>query len=142
MRVEIDAEHSMVAIIYLIILVIVIAGFTMVGKKFSPTDQSILTWKSWRQQIAYDAADEELEQYREDLLQLEAAFAEDSDPIAVSLLCAEILLRCQQGEVHLPAHRQLLIQAAEDVRDWAMGILEAEQASESITKAHELFFSP
>lgn len=136
--IEVESDVDLAIWGLLAILIILASIFTLVGAQVTPENNSVLTYTKWQNRKLAAAADEELAHYQDYLTQLETMVAEEPDPIQASLLQAKIIKQYEAATVYLPNYRDALLQAAQDIKDWSMGIVEKQQIENSLLFAHSL----
>ncbi len=147
MEIELDLTGKKQTTWYTIgigVFLLLLVGLAFLGRAFTPDSDAsashLLTWQDWRLLKAERAYQHELETLRADADQLSQALNGQPNPVTVQLLAESILHHTgtMDGDPALEAARAALGQAAQDVRDWASGILDRDTALASLQKAIEL----
>ncbi len=142
MEIELDLRGESAYLVYgltALIVIVILLGLAAVGRQVTPLTESgaprLLSWSDWRLVQEERAYQEQLVVLRSDATQLTEMLRSRPDPVAAQVLLERISRDTQAGDPALTAARGSLISSAQDVRDWAAGVLDQDSAISSLQKS-------
>ena len=120
------------------IVVFLLAGLAAVGKPFTPDPPCVVGWTDWQTLKVERQYQRELTQLREDLAHLADQLLANPDPVRAEMAASRLAQRHASGLGLLAGQREVVVQAAEVVRDWAAGYTPYEDAVAAVNAAVEI----
>jgi len=118
-----------------ITIALLLFGLGKVGKPLTPyvgSAASVMSWSDWTLHKAEKVYKTERTLLRKDVELLAQVLEAKSNPVQVSILVKEIGKDVDEGTPALALARAAVAQAALDIGDWSIGILERERAIQSL----------
>jgi hypothetical protein len=118
-----------------LVIALVLFGLGKIGKPLTPymgSTARVMGWSDWTLHKAEKVYKTERTILRRDVELLAQVLEAKSNPVQVSLLVKQIERDIVEGTPALASARLAVAQAALDVGDWSIGILEREKAIQSL----------
>ena len=118
-----------------IAIALLLFGLGKIGKPLTPyvgSTASVMNWSDWTLHKAEKVYKTERTVLRKDVELLAQVLEAKSNPVQVSILVKQIGKDVDEGTPALALARAAVAQAALDIGDWSIGILEREQAIQSL----------
>jgi hypothetical protein len=116
-------------------IALLLFGLGKIGKPLTPymgSTARVMGWSDWTLHKAEKVYKIEREVLRRDVELLAQVLEAKSSPVQVSILVKQIGKDVEEGTPALASARSAVAQATLDVGDWSIGILEREQAIQSL----------
>jgi hypothetical protein len=120
----------------LVILAVFLLGW--LGYRFTPTiegEAQLLTWTEWQVLQGERRFQRELQRLQQDADRLTELLNRPPDPVRAQLIAERIVNTHSNGEASLQHPRELLVEAALAVRDWAVGAASRETAVRTLRQS-------
>ena len=118
-----------------LVIALFLFGLGKIGKPLTPyvgSTARVMGWSDWTLHKAEKIYKTEIAILRRDVELLAQVLEAKSNPVQVSLLVKQIEKDVSEGTPALASARAAVAQAAFDVGDWSIGILERERAIQSL----------
>ena len=134
-EVEFSRGHKLVWVGIALLCIILLGGL---GYHFTPSvegEAQVLTWTEWEITQAARRYTAELQRLQKDADRLAELLNRPPDPVRAQIEAESLTEELAEGEPALQHPRELLLEAALTIQDWAVGVAERKVAINALQQA-------
>jgi hypothetical protein len=120
------------------VIVLVLVGLGALGRFHTPDPAHVIWWADWTEWKVERQYRKELTQMQKDLAQVADILQGRPDPVKAELATTRMEQRYASGLGMLEGQREVAVEAAQVVRDWAAGYEKYDVAVEAVNEAIEI----